>query len=412
NGGGIVFFGLALLVIGYIGVFFGNLIKAAASRQREFLADAAAVQFTRNPDGIGGALKKIGGFEQSSIHHPKAEEASHLFFGEGVSTLFGWLATHPPIEERIRRIDRSFRMQAPRAGASTSYQSAAAASGFAASPAASVAISPQQVVASVGTLAPRQVAYAHDLLASLPPALLAAIKQPEPARALIYALLVVDEAQPTQLLQQALANEPATTIERAAATVPTLKSAGRASWLPLLELAIPSLDEADGAGVDQLLANTKRLIEADGRVTLFEYLIDSLLRTSLQGKPGDKGTIHRYAQKAVHDDGETVLSMLVQLGHRDLALAQRAFDDATRHLPADGEWLLRARDSLALPRFDQALTRLATLNYRFRARLIEACSTAIAHDGQVTIQEAELLRIIGAKLDCPIPPLMADAIHH
>ena len=83
NGGGIVFFGLALLAIGYIGVFFGNLIKAAASRQREFLADASAVQFTRNPDGIGGALKKIGGFEQSAIHHPKAEEASHFFLAKG-----------------------------------------------------------------------------------------------------------------------------------------------------------------------------------------------------------------------------------------------------------------------------------------------------------------------------------------
>ncbi len=104
--------GLALYVIGYVGVFFGNVIKAAVSRQREFLADASAVQFTRNPDGIAGALKKIGALaEGSRIEDAHAEEASHMFFGEavaGLNELFGLLATHPPLVERIRRIDPSF----------------------------------------------------------------------------------------------------------------------------------------------------------------------------------------------------------------------------------------------------------------------------------------------------------------
>ena len=104
--------GLALYVIGYVGVFFGNLIKAAVSRQREFLADASAVQFTRNPDGLAGALKKIGALaEGSQIQDAHAEEASHLFFGEavgGLNNFFGLLASHPPLVERIRRIDPSF----------------------------------------------------------------------------------------------------------------------------------------------------------------------------------------------------------------------------------------------------------------------------------------------------------------
>jgi len=404
NGGGILFFGLALLAIGYIGVFFGNLIKAAASRQREFLADASAVQFTRNPDGIGGALKKIGGFEQSAIHHPKAEEASHLFFGKGISTLFGFLATHPPIDERIRRIDRSFRMEQMRSAGAGS-QPAAGVTGFAASE--RVAITPQQVVASVGTVTPRQVAYAHDLIESLPPSIRDDYHHPDRARALLYALLVAGEAQPAQVLHSALKDEAAEVVELAAARVPELIAAGRATWLPILELAMPALGE-EGSGTERLLANAKRLIEADGNITLFEYLVDSLLRAALTGKPGDKGIIQPYPQKRVHEDGATVLSLLVHLGHRDTAAAQRAFTEAAAFLPPDGEWTLSTRDALPLSRFDQSLTRLATLDYRFRARLIEACSAAIAHDGQVTIHEAELLRIIGAKLDCPIPPLLAE----
>lgn len=404
NGGGIVFFGVALLAIGYIGVLFGNLIKAAASRQREFLADASAVQFTRNPGGIGGALKKIGGFEQSAIHHPKAEEASHLFFGEGISTLFGFLATHPPIDERIRRIDRSFRME-PERSAGAGFQPAAGVSGFAANE--RVAITPQQVVASVGTVTPRQVAYAHDLIESLPPSIRDDYHHPDRARALLYALLVVGEAQPAQVLRHALKDEAAELVELAAERVPELIAAGRATWLPILELAMPALEE-EGPGAERLLANAKRLIEADGNITLFEYLVDSLLRAALTGKPGDKGAIQPYPLKRVNEDCATVLSLLVHLGHRDMATAQRAFAEAAAFLPPDGEWTLSARDALPLSRFDQSLTRLATLDYRLRARLIEACSAAIAHDGQVTIHEAELLRIIGAKLDCPIPPLLAE----
>ena len=101
--------GLALYILGYVGVFFGNLIKAAVCRQREFLADASAVQFTRNPDGIAGALKKIGALaEGSRVAGPEAEEASHLFFGDAVGHLLSTFATHPPLVERIRRIDPSF----------------------------------------------------------------------------------------------------------------------------------------------------------------------------------------------------------------------------------------------------------------------------------------------------------------
>ncbi len=108
--------GLALIIIGFAGVFFGRLIQAAVSRQREGLADASSVQFTRNPAGLAGALKKIGGLEQGSkLKSPRAEEASHLFFANGVGeSFFGLLATHPPLIERIRALDPSFDGKFPR----------------------------------------------------------------------------------------------------------------------------------------------------------------------------------------------------------------------------------------------------------------------------------------------------------
>jgi Zn-dependent protease with chaperone function len=83
NAGGIVALGLALMLVGYIGVFFGRLIQASVSRQREYLADASAVQFTRHPEGIAGALKKIGAAQAGSVLQADAEEVGHMLFAKG-----------------------------------------------------------------------------------------------------------------------------------------------------------------------------------------------------------------------------------------------------------------------------------------------------------------------------------------
>jgi Zn-dependent protease with chaperone function len=102
--------GLALMLIGYIGLFFARLIKAAVSRQREFLADASSVQFTRNPDGIAGALDQIEVSATGAlIANRRAEDLSHMFFGQGIRVvLSGLFDTHPPLEERIARVNARF----------------------------------------------------------------------------------------------------------------------------------------------------------------------------------------------------------------------------------------------------------------------------------------------------------------
>ncbi|MFZ2509270.1 MAG: M48 family metallopeptidase, partial [Steroidobacteraceae bacterium] len=98
---------LAVMILGYIGLFFGRLIQAAVSRKRESLADASAVQFTRDPTGLRGALVKIGALGVGSrLQDTDGEEVAHLLFAAGVPRAF---ATHPPLEERIREIDPGFR---------------------------------------------------------------------------------------------------------------------------------------------------------------------------------------------------------------------------------------------------------------------------------------------------------------
>ena len=211
--------GLALYVLGYIGVFFGNLIKAAVSRQREFLADASAVQFTRNPDGIAGALKKIGALaEGSRVRDPEAQEASHLFFGDAVGHLLGMFATHPPLVERIRRIDPSFEGDfskvrvgiadgpRPEAGPPTTLRPPVRPGRGV------VGFSPAQMVSRIGTVEPQQLAYASAVLSSLPDSLKALAYEPFGARAIVFALLVDNESeavQATQLERLAAYAEPA-----------------------------------------------------------------------------------------------------------------------------------------------------------------------------------------------------------
>ena len=191
----IILIGLALMAIGYIGVFFGKLIKSAVSRQREFLADASAVQFTRQPEGIAGALKKIGGFVSGSrIRDPHAEEASHFFFANALGTaFFQLLSTHPPLPERIRRLDPDFDGDFERhRRESLSRGEDAGVSRFASTASGSQKIhtSPEEVLNRVGSPTTRHIEYAHRLLDSIPEMLLDSTRDAYGARAVVYALLL------------------------------------------------------------------------------------------------------------------------------------------------------------------------------------------------------------------------------
>jgi len=407
NAGGIMVLGLALVVVGYVGLFFGRLIKAAVSRQREFLADASAVQFTRNPSGLSGALKKIGGFVDNTIEHPNAEEASHMFFDTGVVMNFNLFATHPPLDERIKRIEPMFRGQQAR-GYTAAAPGSEAVMGLAGD--ATINVSPAAVRDSVGNSDERHLGYARELLAGVNENLLADVHDTTYARAVVYAMVAMGLGQPRQVLVQLLKEESAEVVERAVRHIEACRELERAARLPLIELAIPAITELDGANSALLLESVSTLIEHDRRVTVFEYAVLSLLQHALGERGKHKGSRHGNDMARLREDCAVVISLLAHAGQPRNEDAEKAFIEAAVRLPIDGVTDLLPRDEIALARFSEALDRLDTLKFRFKAGVIEACVVAIAADGKVTVAEAELLRAIGARLDCPIPPMLPGTL--
>lgn len=408
NAGAIIAIGLALIVVGYLGLFFGRLIKAAVSRQREFLADASGVQFTRNPSGLAGALKKIGGFSGSTIEHPDAEEASHMFFETGVAMKLNMFATHPPLEERIRRIEPMFSGELQRHTAVAEESAGGAAMGFAGGEA--IAVSPDSVRKSVGNNDERHLGYARSLLESVPETLMTDIHDPLYARAVVYAMLAAPMEQSEQVLTRVLEEEKTEVIQRARQHLDDCRGLERAAHLPLLELAIPAIAELNDDNAERLLEYAQALIKADARVTVFEYAVLSLLEHALSEPHKYSGKRPDGNMRRMREDCAVVLSLLAYAGQRRSGEAEQAFSEAAARLPLDNLGAIRPRETIALPQFSESLERLNGLKYRFKAAIIEACVAAISADGKVTVTEAELLRAIGARLDCPIPPLLPDSL--
>ncbi|WP_114649453.1 M48 family metallopeptidase [Pseudothauera hydrothermalis] len=410
----LVLMGLVLMVVGYIGVLFGNIIKAAVSRQREYLADAAAVQFTRNPSGIAGALKRIAGYG-SEIRHPRAEETSHMFFGSGLA-LSRLFATHPPIEERIRRIDPNFEPDKIQPAAPLSdpaevddgsgMADGTLVAGFAGPAAGPQRLSAEGLAATAGTVLPAHMNYARDLLAALPPALHEAAHRPGDAQALVFALLLSADAgiAHKQLDQVRAAHGPALA-ERSAALRAAVVTAGAALRLPLLDLALPTLKELSLEARRTLLTTADALVRADGRVSLFEYALQHLLRVVLQGRRNGPRVAALATPTRLKEDCGVLFSLLARVGHRTECDVEAAFSRAAGLAPLDGPYCLLSAADLGPARIDAALERLAVSSPPFRKRLLEACAAAVLHDGQVAPQEYELLRTIGEALDCPLPPL-------
>jgi Zn-dependent protease with chaperone function len=434
NGGQVALVGIALIVVGYIGVFFGRLIQAAVSRQREYLADAAAVQFTRNPDGLAGALKKIGG-AGSRLANPHAQEASHLFFATGLrSSFIGLLSTHPPLTDRIQRIDPTFAGEFPKlspdapaigvprggtlegalatglAGGSPAESSGAQALAHATDGAP---VRGEALLASIGAPQPKHVAYAAHLLRSLPRPVLDAAHDPDGAVALLLALLLHDHGPAASAQQRAIeAYGGAELRTRVEALSRGIAPIGPAARLPLLDLLLPAARGGD-LSPDQALGlhdTAQAMIEADGRMDAFElallHVVGRQLTAVEHGRQDGNGSgIHSLGP--LHHEVETVLSAIAWSGAPDEETAVPAFAAAAASLDSQGNRAtLRPRGSVTIEQVDEALARLRAAAAPVRRRFLNACMQAVAHDGLVDVDEAELLRAVAEALDCPMPPLV------
>jgi len=430
--------GLALLVIGYVGVFFGNLIKAAVSRQREYLADASAVQFTRYPDGIGNALRKIGGYTfGSKVRHPDAEEFSHMYFGQGVSSWMGGaLATHPPLPKRIKAVlpdwDGSFLEPQPpadvedKAAAKQAHLSrrpplpfpigrgAAGAAGLATGAAAGLgagATVGDAVAASVGRPAPEHLAYAQQLRSEIPEAVAHAARGPYGARAVVFAMLIDDDAAVAQdQMAHLSANADAAVAELTQRLRPRVRGLDAKLRLPVLDLALGALRQMSPAQHRAFVANAEALIRADDRLSLFEWVLRRVLRRHLaDAEPGRPKRARVYHLGPVADEAAVLLSTLAWAGHQDAAAAEAAYALAVARLGLDRRPPMLPREHVKLSRLGKALDELNKVALREKRKLITAAAVGVTADTEVTVVEAELLRAVADALGVPMPPLLAGS---
>ena len=401
--------GAGLMAVGFFGMLFGNLIKAAVSRQREFLADASAVQFTRQPAGIAGALKRIGGATAGSgIQSPNAPEASHMFFGRATKGFSALFATHPPLAERIRRIDPSWEGALPEEQAAASPgNDASGASAFAGGAATVGAPSVDQVGQPAGEA---HIQYAARLVRSLPEQLVSAAHETYGARAVVYALLLDHEtaARDRQLAHLAGAADPGV-YEETLRLMPLVQQLDMRARLPLLDMSLPALRGLVSAQYDLFKDNVAALVEADGTIDLFEWSLHRILLHDLEAhfvKRSPPRVRHRRLA-AIRPHAELLLSMLAYAGHRDLESAQHGFEQAKRSLGLS-DARLHPADAVQFSALDAALKAVEESAPTVKRQVLRAAVACIAADRTVTATEAELLRAMSASVGSPMPPLLLD----
>ncbi|HEV8330804.1 MAG TPA: M48 family metallopeptidase [Steroidobacteraceae bacterium] len=405
---------VAVLIIGYIGLFFGRLIQAAVSRSREALADASAVQFTRDPSGLRGALVKIGASAAGSrVANPEVEEVAHMLFAPGMSRFF---ATHPPLLERLKAIDPRFDPQEiERARANMAAQLTAEAVDE--TPAAQAkaaeyvsdlpAAAPSMVAQLVGNPGTAHMQLAREIRQSLPGAIVAAGRHAESARALLLALALDSNpetrAKQKQVIAQRLSAEIAAATAALERDVDALEPEQR---IPALLRGFPALRQLTHEARVQLMACLNGMLLRDGNVALHTYVLRKLAQMHLRDDLDPGARTRRLTLDVVQRDAQVLFSVLAQHGHSDATSARRAYEAGMHRLfprerPAygvAGPWA--AALDLALSRLDQ-LAPIA------KEQLVEAMVATVTHDQQLTIGEAELLRAVCASVHCPLPPLVA-----
>jgi len=416
--------GLALLAIGGIGVLFGKLIKSAVSRQREFLADASAVQFTRNPLGLAGALKKIGGLSAGSqLHAAEAESASHLFFANGLSD--SWLnimATHPPLAERIRLLDPTFegkfepvlpasrvepdqivesKLRTAPAGAAPPLKRAAQLAAL-----MSQGVRPGTVAGRAGSFTPKHLAYAAEIRAALPEPLVSEARDSLGAVGLVYALLLSSDpaTRASQIEQLKSTCEPGlfAEMDKASAQLAALPLEAR---LPLLQLCLPTLRGMSPQQYLNFKGNVQKIIEADGFIDFVEFAWQKLLLRNLEPHFTKEATrvIQYYAWQPLLGDAAILLSALAYAGQETDDETAKAFEIGWAQIRTPLPYALLSRQECSVDQIDTSLDRLAKASPFIKKRMLDACAYTVASDEKICPPEAELLRAVAEVLDCPLP---------
>jgi Zn-dependent protease with chaperone function len=411
NGAVVLLVAFGLMAVGYLGQFFGRWIKAAVSRQREYLADASAVQFTRDPDGIGGALKKIAVYSDGSYLNADTEEVSHMLFGNGQKMMM--FATHPPLNERIGRIDPSFRpedldrMAAKIQRDQVRAEKQQARSEKQAENAGRRMFDADDIIDQIGKPEWDGMLAAAAITASIPDNINQAAHSTEWAPEVLFYTLLDKSSQVMEQQLLIIAQQMGSDSE---SQVSALLDAGGLprpeQRLPLLEMAYPALKRRPPAYVARVLETVNALIDADGRIDVFEYLLARVIKQQLweSQNPHAVKVAGNKALKACREEALQIMSILAAHGHGEKTEAAAAFKagllaldlDAGTPMPQPENWVAS---------LDRALPVLDRLKSTEKEKLVRALTELVLHDGKLVPSELELLRVTCDLIHVPLPLL-------
>lgn len=422
--------GLSFIVIGYIGVLFGQLIKAAVSRQREYLADASAVQFTRNPAGIAGALKRIAALQQGGrVKHPQASEMSHLFFADALSRwqmgfIGGWFATHPPLPDRIKRIEPHWigglpdaataatppdaprteavsqpleqRMALLQAALLAGHSAGNAGGQLPSTLAGALPGAPEQLLAADLKLQRQQLQAEFD---SLPAAVRHASQHELPAQALLCCCLMNEHELPRQLkLVQGLGMPGLLSeVDRLFDLVQPLQALTR---LTLLQQLVPTLKQLSQSRFTHLQQLCRALIDLDGRCDTFEALVwlwlDHVVAAEFDPQAQAKARHGRLSQVL-----PTLLPLLhwVSLQSANPAAQLDSWQAGVRALGLDPASVLQP-ETQALG--SMQLMPLINSTPAVKQQIWQSLRASVAADGQLLLDELLVLQGVALLLEIPI----------
>ncbi|MHC4407721.1 MAG: M48 family metallopeptidase [Planctomycetota bacterium] len=405
----IIVLGLALVIVGSMGTLFGRLIQAAVSRQREYLADASAVAFTRDPSGIAGALKRIGATQHGArIQNAHVAEYRHMYFGAGMKEMFGALATHPPLETRIRRIQPSWNgaFPAPRPVAAEPEPKAAKKAQPQATDMIGAAIL-AGAISQVGRPSRDHLEYSRTLLQGIPTLLKDAVHTVKGAHAVVLATLIDEDRDSRVAQMKFLEGRSAALRDDVVNYAPMVAKAGPAARLTLIDLAMPTLRHMNQAEYEELRDDSAFLSQTDRIIDPFEWVLGRILKHYLLPKfeNKQKPRVAIYDVSGVRTEMSQLLTQLARTGQAGDVAQTEAFEAGAKAL-GDVRVAILPAEACTLPALDTAVDKIATLAASEKKKVLEACSATIAADGQVTIHEGELLRGIADVLDCPMPPLL------
>jgi len=408
----IIILGLVLIIIGYIGMLFGRMIQSAISRQREYLADAAAVQYTRNPDGLAGALRKIGSSAKGAeIRDGHSMEMSHLFFASSFHTFLDKIySTHPPIEKRIQAISPSLSADDSKrekrihekfqkdhiAGSLDSQRSKVSVGGH-------KALTPEVIVAAVGTLSAEHVSRAGKLMKDLPATLKNAAHEPLAAEALIYALILKADESGQNAIPYWLKNDLEEGMENQLNNMVTALEKGKREWyLPLAELSFPALRQMSEKQYKSFRKTVEKLVQE--RVNIFSFALEKLITSKLDAtfSKTKEPEIRHHHLKPLGKEISVMLSSLSYVSDKNPEAAWQAGLKPIKSVMPDNVRFLK-KEECGFDELDQAMNEFVASANPVKKYMLSAMIHCIAADKKMTIGEKELLRAISETIACPIP---------